>query len=193
MNYLILSGNPKKGGLCDSVQQAVIQGAEAGGANVELFTTQNISRCRVCGDGWGTCRQEHECVIKDDDFSAAQEKIRRAELLCMITPVYWGEMAEGLKTLADRLRRCEAQMLGGTEHTPVLKGKQVLLIASPGGSGNGMTSCLQQMEQFCRHTGAVIFDYIGINRWNHDYKKTAVYEAAKAMSKGRIAGETLEM
>jgi hypothetical protein len=33
-----------------------------------------------------------------------------------------------------------------------------------------MLSCLEQMDRFCRHTGAVIFDYIGINRWNSDYK-----------------------
>lgn len=190
MKFLILSGNPKKGGLCDSVQQMVVQGAEAGSAEVEVYTPQNILRCNVCGDGWGTCRQEHKCVIKDDDFSLVQEKICQADILCMITPVYWGEMAEGLKSLVDRLRRCEAQMMSGSEHTPILKGKQVLLIASPGGSGNGMTTCFQQMEQFCRHTGAVIFDYIGTNRWNHDYKKAAVYAAAKAMSQGRVAGET---
>jgi hypothetical protein len=54
-----------------------------------------------------------------------------------------------------------------------------------------MLTCLEQMDRFCRHTGAVIFDYIGINRWNHDYKKAAAYAAAKAMAAGRRAGETV--
>jgi hypothetical protein len=54
-----------------------------------------------------------------------------------------------------------------------------------------MLSCLEQMDRFCRHTGAVIFDYIGANRWNHDYKKHAVYAAARAMTEGRRAGETV--
>jgi hypothetical protein len=47
------------------------------------------------------------------------------------------------------------------------------------------------MDRFCRHTGAVIFDYIGINRWNNDYKKAAIYAAAKAMAEGRKNGETV--
>jgi hypothetical protein len=37
----------------------------------------------------------------------------------------------------------------------------------------------------------VIFDYVGINRWNNDYKRKAVYAAARAMAEGRKAGETL--
>jgi hypothetical protein len=47
------------------------------------------------------------------------------------------------------------------------------------------------MDRFCRHTGAVIFDYISVNRWNNDYKKNAAYAAARAMAEGRKAGETL--
>jgi hypothetical protein len=47
------------------------------------------------------------------------------------------------------------------------------------------------MDRFCRHTGAVIFDYIGINRWNNDYKKATIYAAAKAMAEGRKNGETV--
>jgi NAD(P)H-dependent FMN reductase len=67
-------------------------------------------------------------------------------------------MAEALKGFFDRLRRCDFGQQG------VLAGKQILLIASAGGSGNGLLTCLEQMDRFCRHTGAVIFDYIGINR-----------------------------
>ena len=72
-----------------------------------------------------------------------------------------------------------------------LSGKQVLLIASPGGTGNGMLTCLEQMDRVCRHTNAVIFDYIGVNRWNSDYKKPVVYAAAKAMAGGRKNGATV--
>jgi hypothetical protein len=73
----------------------------------------------------------------------------------------------------------------------VLAGKPVLLVASPGGSGNGMLTCLEQMDRFCRHTGAAIFDYVGINRWNSDYKRAAAFAAAKALASGRAPGETI--
>ncbi|MDR1692461.1 MAG: NAD(P)H-dependent oxidoreductase, partial [Oscillospiraceae bacterium] len=128
------------------------------------------------------------CAFGNDGFADAKEEVRKADALALITPVYWSEMAEGLKCFLDRLRRCDS-FLGG--HKGVVSGKPVLLAASPGGSGNGLLPCLEQMDRFCRHTDAVIFDYIGINRWNNDYKKAAAYAAAKAMAEGRKHGETL--
>ena len=184
MNYLIISGNPKTDGLCDSVMKQIQSGAKDGGAHVEVLTAGELGRCRVCGTGWGTCREQHRCAFGGDGFDDAQAMVKKADQICLITPVYWSEMAESLKCFLDRLRRCEFGQTGA------LSGKQVLLVASPGGSGNGALFCLEQMDRFCRHTGAVIFDYVGINRWNHDYKSAAAYAAARAMAEGRKAGET---
>ncbi len=192
MKFLIITGSPKKDGLCASVTEEVRKGAAEGGAEVEILNTAKLERCHVCGAGWGQCREKHTCAFGNDGFTEAQNKVHEADQLCFITPVYWGEMAESIKCFFDRLRRCEFDMPWGSprDKKPALSGKQVLLIASPGGSGNGMLTCLDQMDRFCRHTGAVIFDYICINRWNNDYKKPAVFEAAKAMASGRKHGET---
>ncbi|MDR1703583.1 MAG: flavodoxin family protein [Clostridiales bacterium] len=186
MKFLIISGNPKKDGLCKSVEDAVIKGIEAGGGSPEVLGMEGITRCRCCREGWGNCLERHTCGYGDDGFTEAQNRVNEADALCLITPVYWGEMAEGIKSFLDRLRRCEFRREGGA-----LTGKPVLLIASPGGTGNGMLTCLEQMDRFCRHTGMIIFDYIGINRWNNDYKREAAYKAAKAMTEGRKAGDTL--
>ena len=185
MNFLIVTGNPKEDGLCHAIEMEIARGAQAAGAVVSTLSLAALGRCRVCGTGWGTCRNEHVCIFGDDGFADAREALRQADCLCLITPVYWGEMAEGLKGFVDRLRRCEFGTQG------VLSGKPVLLVASPGGTGNGMLTCLEQMDRFCRHTGAVIFDYIGVNRWNNDYKGAAAYAAAEALASGRKAGETL--
>ena len=197
MNYLIVSGNPKKNGRCYSIMEAVRKGAEAGGAHVEILTVEKLERCHVCSGGWGTCRTEHVCAFGSDGFSEAQKVVHKADMLCFITPVYWGEMAESLKCFFDRMRRCEAASMRNSsspsEQKAAFMGKQVLLVASPGGSGNGMLSCLDQMDRFCRHTGAVIFDYIGTNRWNSDYKKTAAFSAARAMAEGRKNGDTISI
>lgn len=182
--FLIISGNPKTRGLCHNITQSVTDGAKAGGEEVKLMYTENIERCHVCGEGWGTCRESGKCAYESDGFDEIQNAVREADKICLITPVYWGESAEGLKSTLDRLRRCEFR--GGS-----LTGKQILLIASPGGSGGGMLSALGQLERFALHTKAAIFDYIGINRWNSDYKSAAVYSAARAMAEGRQAGETV--
>jgi multimeric flavodoxin WrbA len=191
MKYLIVSGNPKKDGLCYTVTQEIVRGAKEGGAEVEVLLLDKLERCHVCGTGWGSCRETHLCAFGNDGFSEAQKKMRDADAFCFITPVYWGEMAEALKCFFDRLRRCEAAVFAAPGVSSALAGKQVLLAASPGGTGNGAVECLDQMDRFCRHTGAVIFDYISINRWNNDYKRKAAYAAALAMAKGRKNGDTL--
>lgn len=184
MKFLIITGNPKSDGLCKSIEEAVTNGAREGGAKVETLDARQFLRCQVCGDGWGTCREGHTCVLAPKDgFDNAQEQIASADAFCLITPVYWGEMAEGLKSFLDRVRRCS--FINGS-----LTGKPALLVASPGGSGNGALTCLEQMDRFCRHMGAVIFDYIDVNRWNQTYKREAAFHAAKAVASGRKAGET---
>jgi multimeric flavodoxin WrbA len=191
MKYLVISGNPKKDGLCHAVTEEILRGAKDGGAETEVLTVDKLERCHVCGTGWGSCREQHRCAFGGDGFNAAQEAVKKADAFCFITPVYWGEMAEGLKSFFDRLRRCEAAAFAKGGAQPAFSGKPVLLAASPGGSGNGALTCLEQMDRFCRHTGAVIYDYISINRWNNDYKKASAYAAARSMAEGRKNGDTL--
>ncbi|HHY83491.1 MAG TPA: flavodoxin family protein [Clostridiales bacterium] len=187
MKIAILSGNPKKDGLCQSAVNAAIQGAVEAGAKIDeiRLCDYHMGACRVCGDGWGTCLSENYCTYGDDGFNEARERLKNSDAIIMVTPVYWGEVSEALKSFIDRLRRLEFNQ------SDVLRNKQVLLIASPGGSGNGALTCLEQMDRFCRHTGAIIFDYIVVNRWNRDYKTTAVKAAASAIAKGRKNGDNI--
>jgi multimeric flavodoxin WrbA len=185
MNFLIISGNPKKGGLCQSVIDKIATGAKDGGAEVSILETYGMACCRICGDGWGICKKEHRCAFGEDGFNDAQATVRAADKICIVTPVYWWDVSESLKNFLDRFRRCEFGEKGA------LAGKQALLVASPGGTGNGMLEALTQMRCLCQHTQAVVFDFISINRWNCDYKREAAYAAARAMAEGRSAGDTL--
>jgi multimeric flavodoxin WrbA len=187
MKIAILSGNPKKEGLCQSVIDAVRLGAIEGGAEVDeiRLCDMGLKACQVCGDGWGVCRSESRCILGSDGFEEARQRVRNSDVIVIASPVYWWETTEALKCFLDRLRRCEFNQ------SETLRGKQVLLIAVPGGSGNGLLSCLEQMERFCRHTGAVVFDFLGVNRWNADYKRSAARAAAYALAQGRKNGDTV--
>ena len=187
MKICILSGNPKKDGLCQSIINEVKQGVVDGGAEVDeiRLCDLNLTNCKVCGNGWGTCVSEHHCQFGSDGFNDIMERIKTCDALVLATPVYWGETSEALKCFIDRLRRCDFNQNG------VMRNKQVLLVASAGGSGGGLLICLSQMERFCHHTGAIVFDYISCNRWNSDYKKVAAKLAAAALAKGRKNGETV--
>lgn len=187
MKIIILSGNPKKDGLCQSMIDAVQQGAAEAGAHVEVIRISDLPliRCQVCGNGWGTCATEHRCSFGSDGFDAIQAELRTGDAFVLATPVYWGEMAEALKCFLDRLRRCEHGREGA------LAGKQVLLLATPGGSGGGQLTCLEQLDRFSHHVGLSIFDYLGANRWTHDYKQETARAAGRALASGRKNGMSI--
>jgi multimeric flavodoxin WrbA len=187
MKICVLSGTPKKSGLCHSVVEAVKLGAAEGGAEVDeiRLCDQTLIRCQVCGEGWGICRAQNRCVFDDDGFNEVMDRVVGSDALVIVTPVYWWETSEALKCFLDRLRRCQFGQSGQ------LRDKQVLLVASAGGTGKGLLIALEQLDRFCRHTGAVIFDYIGVNRWNCDYKRAAAQAAARALAGGRQNGDNV--
>ena len=191
MNFLIVSGTPKHEGLCDSCVKAVREGAENAqvSAEVERVCDWHMARCAMCGDGWGDCLTKHTCRFGDDGFTEMQRRIARADALALVTPVYWWEMSEAMKAFFDRFRRCEATK----GEKGAMAGKAVLLVASAGGTGNGLLSCLEQMERLCRHLRARIYDYIGVNRWNKDYTLSAIRSAARAVASGELPDDIVRI
>ena len=189
MQIMILSGNPKRDGLCQAVIQSVRSGAEEGGASVTEIRLQDLPliRCQVCDDGWGTCLSERRCQFGSDGLEQLTGQLAQADVLVLATPVYWGEMSETLKSCLDRLRRCQRGQEG------LLAGKQALIVATPGGTGNGQLTCLEQLDRICRHTGLQIFDYIGANRWTADYHLDLARSAGRALAQGRKNGDTVPL
>jgi len=95
MKFLIITGNPKQDGLCNSITEKIRKGAEEGGAEVVLLRTQGVESCKVCGNGWGTCLDKHTCVFGDqtiseqNKFNHMQGVVKKADCYCIISPVYW--------------------------------------------------------------------------------------------------------
>jgi len=193
MKLLIISGTPKKDGLSVSLAAAACEAAKNQGAEAEIIQLTGLSACRMCGDGWGTCNREHRCEFGDaDGFTGFQEKIRWADGFVLVTPVYWGEVSEGMKVFLDKLRRCEATKQWGKDSgSSYFVGKSSILVASAGGGGGGISSTFVQMERAISHMGGNtypydvygFFDYIAVNRWNQDYKREALMDAVVALVK----------
>ena len=113
MNVLILSGNPKKDGLCESVINYAKDGIiEASSIYKEFrLCDMNLINCKVCSSGWGTCRNDNYCSFDSDGFNEIQTAVLEANAIIIITPVYWWEVSESLKNVMDRLRRCEFNVI----------------------------------------------------------------------------------
>jgi multimeric flavodoxin WrbA len=178
MDVIVLSSSPNKDGLTAACASAAVEGVRSAGGEVEAFRLNDlqIGLCQACDTGYGTCRSEHECQVKDD-FQALHARLRQADAHVLVTPVYWGEMSESAKAFTDRLRRCEATR--GDESG--LFDKPVIAVAAAGGSGRGTVTCLLRMERWIQHLRARAFDLIPVNRWNKAYKLVAIRQAAQAM------------
>ncbi|MGH4122087.1 MAG: flavodoxin family protein [Clostridium sp.] len=178
MKIMVITSSPNNDGLTAACGEEAKIGVEMASANASTINlnTLNMSACHACGNGWGTCHDEHICQV-EDDFQKLHEEIAKADGYIVITPVYWHDMSESLKVFIDRLRRCE----GLNNEKSNLAGKPFICVAAPGGSGNGCISCLASFERFVDHIKGVKYDFIGVTRRNRDYKLTTIREAAKSM------------
>lgn len=179
MDILIITASPNPDGLTAACGEAARLGAAEAGAQASVVDLNklHIGRCQTCGNGWGTCKEQHQCQVCDD-FQAVHTAAKQAGALVVVTPVYWGEMSEAAKALMDRLRRCEAY----GDQPNALFGKPVLCVAAAGGSGNGCLSCLTAMEKWVDHVKGVKFDFIGVTQRNRSYKLAAIGAAAKTLA-----------
>ena len=182
MQYLILSGDDTQEGIFRSIIQETRKGAEDGGAETQILPLEGIGPCRSCSEDESECKSGRRCAYGEDGFDEAQAAVRQADALCLVAPLKWGDVDGPTKDFMERLRRCEHGLNGS------LAGKPILIVAVADGSVNALLACLEQMDRFCRQTGAVIFDYLCINRWNSDYQKVSAHAAAKSMAYGRKAG-----
>ncbi len=178
MKVLVISASPNIDGLTAACASAALEGVRQSGESAEevRLNDLDISNCQACGDGWGTCRNDHRCQV-EDDFQALHARSLAADALILITPVYWGEMSEAAKAFLDRLRRCEATRRVESG----LKGKPVIAVAAAGGSGNGSITCLASMERWIEHVQARKFDFIAVNRWTRPVKLEMIRQSSKLM------------
>ena len=68
MKVVIVWSSPNENGLTASAKESFLSGLKKAGTEYEevhlnKFKTEH---CLACGNGWGTCRSEGRCIIKDD-------------------------------------------------------------------------------------------------------------------------------
>ena len=99
MHIVVLNGSPHSQGMTASLLRALVHPLEEEHV-VEWVDVQrlNIKACRGCM----ACRPEEECALPRDDGHRVGESLRRAEVLVVGTPTYWGNMPAPLKLLFDR-------------------------------------------------------------------------------------------
>ena len=100
MNILVLSGSPRKGGNTDLLVDAFVRGTSPR-HHVEVVSVHDykVNPCIGCNSCFA--REDHACCQKDD-MQIVYEKISKAEMLVIASPVYFYGLSAQLKAVIDR-------------------------------------------------------------------------------------------
>jgi NAD(P)H-dependent FMN reductase len=174
MQILILSGSRNRNGKTARAIKAIRKGiTEAKGKSEVIFLPGlKLERCRQCeADGWGICRREGRCII-EDDFAGIAEKVKSADAVVFANPVYFGDLAESMKTFLERYRRTRFMRPGAAPRGPFPPsgGIPAIGLCYAGGSGNGTVSCAFFLERILQMCGFDVVDMIQARRQNLEIK-----------------------
>lgn len=98
-NIVIISSSPRKGANSDTLCDQFYVGALDAGHNVEkiFLKDKNINYCTGCG----YCTDNHVCAQKDDMIDIL-EKLVKADIIVLASPIYFYTICGQLKTFIDR-------------------------------------------------------------------------------------------
>jgi multimeric flavodoxin WrbA len=99
MKVLGILGSPRRGGNSETLLKALLQGAAAGGAEVEEVLLRNL-KISPCLEIYH-CFKDGTCPIKDD-MQELYGKLLAADVVVLATPVFFYGVSAQAKTMIDR-------------------------------------------------------------------------------------------
>ena len=99
MNILIISGSPRKGGNTELLVDAFAKGAAAH-HHVEIVSVRDykVNPCLGCD----ACFKTNGVCAQKDDMTILYEKMSQADMLVIVSPVYFYGISAQLKAVIDR-------------------------------------------------------------------------------------------
>lgn len=120
MNIVVLTGSPHQNGTTSVLAEQFIAGAQSAGHSVYRFDAafKEIHPCNGCD----SCGMNGPCVYKDDIEKDLITRLTQADLIALISPVYYFHVSAQLKTVIDRFY----------SRTGRISNKQSVLLAAAG-------------------------------------------------------------
>ena len=120
MNIVVINSSPHSEAQSTSryLAQKFIDGATTKGHNIFVFDAANEEThpCRGCDH----CHMDGDCIFKDAIENKLMPKMLEADLLVLVTPLYYFGMSAQLKTIVDRFY----------SRTTRLSGKKSIMIST---------------------------------------------------------------
>jgi multimeric flavodoxin WrbA len=100
-NIVVISSSPRRHGNSEVLADQFMKGAKEAGHYVEkvVLSQYKISPCLACE----YCRNHNNQCIQKDDANEVIDKIIKADVFVMTTPIYFYSLSAQLKILIDRM------------------------------------------------------------------------------------------
>jgi multimeric flavodoxin WrbA len=100
MKIIALLGSPRPESNSTILAKAFLDACQDRGATVEAYflNKMHYQGCQACM----SCKTKTEACILADDLTPVYEAIRQADVLVIVSPVYFGDLSGQLKTAFDR-------------------------------------------------------------------------------------------
>ena len=108
-NIVVITGSPHRNGTSALLADKFIEGAQSKGHNVYRFNSafEDINPCQGCN----ACHRNGPCVHKDAIEQKLIPELLKADVIVLITPLYYYAMSAQLKTVVDRFYSRAALMV----------------------------------------------------------------------------------
>lgn len=180
-NAVCIVGSPNRDGSTARLVAEVARGLTDAGVAVTTFHLGEmcINYCRGCK----ACAATGKCV-QYDDMDIIIEAMMKADIVCIGSPSYWGDVTAQLKTFFDRCTPlCDTNMGGST----VPAGKAGISIAVRAGRSSAESAgIIDSIEHFYSHLGikpasAIHFEGIGTtdDLIKHEGALATAYQAGR--------------
>ncbi len=121
MNIIVLSGSPRKGGNTDLLAESFAKGATEKGHKVETVSVHDykVAPCKGCN---ACFRTANNTCVQVDDMTAIYQKMKQADMLVIVSPVYFYGISAQLKAVIDRCHNPLRDTFGITKAALLLVG-----------------------------------------------------------------------
>ncbi|MGN0194799.1 MAG: flavodoxin family protein [Pseudoramibacter sp.] len=110
MRVLVITGSPRRHGTSELLADEFIRGAKDAGHTVRRFDAafSNIYPCNSCN----RCKLgDAECVY-DDDVRALYPDIVEADVIALVSPIYYHDFTAQIKAVIDRWHGIDKKIKG---------------------------------------------------------------------------------
>ena len=100
MKIVVVTGSPHKSGTTALLADKFIEGAQSAGHEVFRFDAafEDIHPCLGCD----RCGMDGDCIQNDAILQTLMPQLLQADLIALVTPVYFFAMTAQIKTIVDR-------------------------------------------------------------------------------------------